>query len=212
VERRDRSSAAVRGSRTLAAYLLGLSGLIGLGVRSWNAFFAIVALSVVVGLAFRWAAKHGRVGVRFLRWAVCIHFALISITGLIFGPLVITPALAVVTAASYAIVLRSSRHLRVWVVAMAVLSVFLPYAAQRLGIFPPAYAFEDGTIRILPVMVEFPRARTELFLLLVTAVQLVLPLPLIFRGVDALLRAERQNFAQAWRLKHLVPSSTTRSE
>jgi hypothetical protein len=56
-----------------------------------------------------------------------------------------------------------------------------------------------------PFVAAFDAVPTFLTLSLVTFAQLVLPSVLISRAVDALVDAERRNFAQAWRLRQLLP-------
>ncbi len=65
--------------------------------------------------------------------------------------------------------------------------------------------FENGAIKILPVVVNFPETATRFFLVGATAIQLFVPYFLIGNAVDALVKAERRNFAQAFRLRQLLP-------
>jgi serine/threonine-protein kinase len=88
---------------------------------------------------------------------------------------------------------------------LSLLSIFVPYGLQLLGVVPPSYAFHDGIIEIRPILENYPSLYTPWGLCLVTAAQLVLPALLVARAVEAIVAAERKNFAQAWRLKQLLP-------
>ena len=89
--------------------------------------------------------------------------------------------------------------------------VYLDTDSGRIGLgkrsTTPA-AFEEGVIKILPVLTSFEPFPTECFWVGATLIQLTVPAIVIGKAVDALKQAERKNFAQAWRLRQLVPGDS----
>jgi eukaryotic-like serine/threonine-protein kinase len=90
----------------------------------------------------------------------------------------------------------------------AILAVFVPIALELAGLMPHAYTFAAGSITIHPVIADFRPERTAVSLAIVTLVQMILPAIVINRAVDNLVDAERRSFAQAWRLRQLLPQKT----
>lgn len=87
------------------------------------------------------------------------------------------------------------------------LSVFIPLTLEQLGVIPRAYSFHDGVMTVHPLIADFHAAPTYVSLGIVTFVQLVLPSVMLNRSLDAFVNAQRRSFAQAWRLRQLLPKS-----
>ena len=210
VELRDRAVTAERGSRAAKAWFLAVPVLFWMGIKSSTAFALFIGCVVAMALGQHFLARTGKVEPRWMRFILFGHLALILATSTLFGPLVYVPAFAVIMASSYVTGVRANRRTRSFAYGVGVFGVFAAYLLQRFGVMPPAYAFEDGVIKILPVMVQFPPLQTELLLVGATAVQLVVPGMLIGKAVDALVTAERDNFRQAFRLRQLLPGDRLR--
>jgi hypothetical protein len=207
VEMHDRKRAALRSAATYLSWLLAVPELLWMGVRNWSAFWIGGILATIAGLGALFQGKTGRVAPRHMRLGIMANFVAVATTSTIFGPLVFTPVLAASMGAASVVAIRANRRTRFFVGMLSFLAVFAPYGLQCIGVFPPSYAFEDGVIKILPVLVEYPPQATQFFLVAATAIQLVLPMILTGRAVESLITAERQNFAQAFRLRQLLPAA-----
>jgi serine/threonine-protein kinase len=209
VELADRARAARRSSLMYATWLLLLPAVFVFGVRSWPAFLALLGAALV---AIGWSAWMGtspeRSAPRYMRTMIIINFVLVGCSATCFGPFIFAPAVAATSAAAFAVSLRANTYTRNMLMTLSIMSIFVPYALQVLGVIPPSYVFHDGIIEIRPILEDFPPFFTQLGLCVVTAAQLVLPSILVTSAVDALIRAERTNFGQAWRLKQLLPPAT----
>jgi serine/threonine-protein kinase len=209
VELADRARAAWRSALMYASWLLIIPSVFVFGVRSWASVIALVAITIV---AIGWAAWMGkapeRAAPRYMRTMIFINFILIACTTTCFGPFVLAPALAGTSAAAFAISLRANSDTRRMLVMLSLASVFVPFALSWFGVIPSSYAMHDGNIEIRPVMETFPAPYILWGLALVTAAQLTLPAFLVTRAVEVLIDAERKNFAQAWRLKQLLPPAS----
>jgi len=112
--------------------------------------------------------------------------------------------LAASAAAGYVIAIRANQRTRRFTFVLASAAVAVPLGAQLLG-WLPRYTFENGMIQIHPFLADFPPAQTLAALALITLAQVVLPALNINFAVESLVRAEQDNFAQAWRLRQLLP-------
>ncbi len=138
-----------------------------------------------------------------------LNFTLVAWVSCIFGPFLFAPGIAASSAATFVLAVRQKSWLRSLPFVFAMLAVFVPLGLEGLGVLPRAYSFENGVITVHPLIAEFHALPTFVSLTIVTFVQLVLPAVLLNRAVDAFVDAERRSFAQAWRLRQLLPKSPT---
>jgi serine/threonine protein kinase len=206
IERRDRARAAGRASNMYIVWL-ALIPLVWLtGVRSFGALAAIVVSVVAVAAYARWVASvPERATSGRLFGAMVLNTVLIGACTTIFGPFVLVPGVAASSAAAFVLAVREKSVWRQAPFVLAALAVFVPLALEEVGVLPRSFTFADGAITIHPVVTHFRVTLTFVQLVIVTLVQLLLPAVLINRAVDALVDAEHRNFAQAWRLRQLLP-------
>jgi len=175
-------------------------------VKDWRLFATFIGVVVVTSLGARLLAAAGRVTPRYMRLMLFGAFVNVLFAALLFGPFIIAPTLATLSASSYVVGVRANKETRGLAFTIAIASVLGAYALQRFGVFPESMIFENGVIKLVPVMVNFPETATRLFLVGATLIQLFVPYFLIGNAVDGLVTAERRNFAQAFRLRQLLPS------
>jgi serine/threonine-protein kinase len=205
-ERRDRAKSATRASRMYTAWLAMVPLMIAMGVRSWPGVIAISALILVASAYTQWVGTQpDRAGPTRLLVMMALNFALVGTCSLLFGPLLFVPGVAASSAAALVLAVREKSWLRYIPFSLAIVAVFVPFALESLGVLPRAYTFGEGFITVHPAIVDFHPAQTAASLMIVTLVQLLLPAILINRAVDTLVDAERRSFAQAWRLRQLLP-------
>jgi eukaryotic-like serine/threonine-protein kinase len=207
VELADRTTAARHGSGGYAGWLLAAPLFLFMGVKSWPLMAAFATSQVVAAVAIRWMSATGRVRPEYMRWWLVLNYVGVGTITFLFGPFVFTPALASTTAAAHVVGIRANKRTRFLVFGLSFVAVFVPAVLQTVGIFPASYAFQDGVIEILPVLVNFPARLTPLLLAGSTAFQMILPAVLFSRALENLISAERKNFAQAWRLRQLLPKA-----
>jgi hypothetical protein len=140
-------------------------------------------------------------------WALPLSFLVVGLTSGVFGPFVVVPGTAVVTVATLLINLRANRAVRRAAPLLGLAAVFIPTLLQLVGLTPRSYAFEGGSIRIVSDMVEFRPLPAFLMLALSSALTIVAASFTIGSAVDALVASERRSFAQAWRLRQILPGA-----
>jgi serine/threonine-protein kinase len=205
-ERADRAKAAVRASRMYLIWLALVPLLWVMGIRSWAGVGAIAALILMTSAWTQWVGTQPtRATMSRLMVAILLNGALIATCSLIFGPLVFVPTVAATSAAAFVLAVRDKTWMRYVPFTVGTLAVFIPLALELAGILPRAYTFSDGMIAIHPAIADFHAERTPVALVMVTFVQMMLPAVVINRAVDNLVDAERRSFAQAWRLRQLLP-------
>lgn len=207
VELRDRTVAARRNVRSLLAWLTAVPVMAWMGVKSTVAAGLFAAAWILVFGITAWIAKTGRSEPRYMRVALVANFTLVMAVSTLFGPFVFAPAMAAIMASAFVVGIRANATTRRAVAFLSFTAVFLPAGAQWLGWIPASYAFEDGVIKILPVMLGFAPEPAAVMLVGATAVQLLLSAILVGQATDALVGAERRNFSRAWRLRQLVPAA-----
>jgi hypothetical protein len=209
VELADRSRSSRRSSLMYASWLLMIPTVFVFGVKSWLGFVALLATSIAaIGLSAWMGTAPERAAPRFMRLMIIVNFILVGCSTTCFGPFIFAPSIAATSAAIFAVSIRANALTRRWIMLLSLVSIFVPFALQCLGVLAPSYAFHDGIIEIKPVLEYFPSLYAPWGLGIVTAALLVMPTILVTRAVDGLVAAERTNFAQAWRLKQLLPPPT----
>jgi hypothetical protein len=205
-ERADRAKAAARAARMYIAWLALVPLMWVMGIRSWPGVAAIAALILADSMYTQWV---GTVPTRAvpsrLLVTMLLNFALVATCSLLFGPLVFVPGLAASSAAALVLAVRDKTWMRAVPFTLAILAVFVPFLLEHLGVMPRAYTFAENVIIVHPAIVDFKPANTAVSLVIVTLVQMILPAVVINRAVDNLVDAERRSFAQAWRLRQLLP-------
>jgi len=202
-ERVDRAKASKRASRMYMAWLSLLPLLWVMGIRSWPAVITIGALIITASAWTHWVGSTSRASMSKLMVAILLNAMLVGTCSLIFGLFV--PGVAASSAAAFVLAVRDKTWMRYVPFTFATLAVFVPVVLELVGILPRPYTFGDGTITIHPVVASFVPERTAVSLGIVTLVQMILPAVVINRAVDNLVDAERRSFAQAWRLRQLLP-------
>ncbi|MGO9838099.1 MAG: serine/threonine-protein kinase [Polyangiaceae bacterium] len=171
-------------------------------------FVALVAAGVVTSAYMGWMWRTGKAGPRYMGWALPLSFLLVGLTSSIFGPFVMVPGTTAVTVASFLVNLRANFAVRRAAPLLGLAAVFIPAALEFTGIVPRSYVFEPGSIRIVSNLVEFRPLPAMLLLALGSALTVVATVFAVGRAVDALVLSERRNFAQAWRLRQMLPKGT----
>lgn len=102
----------------------------------------------------------------------------------LFGPLFLTPMLALVVVAVASVIPGLGRAR--WVpFGLLFLAVLLPFVGEWLGLLPPSYAFENGRLVILPRAVAFPETQTRIALFLANVSITVVMSAFLFRSIAA---------------------------
>lgn len=211
VNRRDRQDASFATSVALASWVLIFPLVLVMGVREWA---PVLLLGLLLGLQILyslWMGFTGNTAPRFMRLALPALFLSVSMLCVLFGPLIMVPGVAAAQGATIMVSLRANQQTRRFILSLGLAAVLIPVGLQYFGFLPPTYLFKDGVIKVLPWAVEFPEGATLIMLVASTIMTLVLGNLLAGRAVEALVRAERRLFVQAWRLRQLLPEQQASS-
>jgi serine/threonine-protein kinase len=205
VNRLDRGRALRVAALAYATCGLFAPMLIWMGVRRMGWFVTLCTATFVLSVQSWWLGSTGRTTPLYMRSVILLGFVGIALFSTLFGPLIVVPALATLSVASFIVNLRANRITRAAIVTGGVLSVVVPLALQTAGVLPHPYLLEQGRLVVLPSAVAFPPAPTLIVLLLAALLVIVFAGVLAGNAVEALTSAERRLFAQAWRLRQLLP-------
>jgi eukaryotic-like serine/threonine-protein kinase len=204
---RDRPRGARDSMRAYAFMALTAPVLLMMPVLRPGLFATLVAATVATAAYLGWMWRTGNAGPRFMGWALPLSFTVVGLTSGVFGPFVVVPGTAVVTVATLLINLRANPAVRRAAPLLGLAAVFVPMLLQLAGLTPRSYAFDGGSIRIVSDLVEFRPLPAFLMLALSSALTIVAASFTIGRAVDALVASERRSFAQAWRLRQILPGA-----
>ena len=186
-----------------------------LGVRNWMTVGLAAAGGVtsaiamwVEGQAARRRAQAASVATiarrrdAFTLLALALTIALL--TGA-FSPWLVLPSLAVGIT-----VMRMVRDHRqpLFVAALMIGAILVPWSLQGLGILPASLAFVDSTIVVQPVVVEYPPLAIQICLVTTVVMSILVATIVPARFRRALSDAEGRDALRAWQLEQLLPDDS----
>ncbi len=193
------------GARFYSLWIPCIPVVISLGIRNWWAMgpsFALVVATVALAV---FSAVTRRVTSRRAVALLVLSSAAIATFSCWLGPFVLLPVAAAVNIMAFA--LHATRRERPIVALVAILASTVPFVLQLTGILPPAWAFRDGALVLLPRAVSLHPVPTIASLLYISVSLAVLPVWYVASVRDALTAAERKLFLRAWQLRQLVPDA-----
>ncbi len=202
---RDRAKGARDGMLTYG--FVALTGPLVLSMHVLRpALFVLISCSVAATAAYNWWMwRTGNAGPRYMARMVPMAFLVVGLTSTLFGPFVLAPGTAAVTVASLLVNLRANAAARTAALLLGLAAILVPVVLQLVGLTPASYVFESGSIRIVSDLVELRPVPAFLMLTMGSVVTVVATVFAVGRAVDTLVRSERRNFAQAWRLRQMLP-------
>jgi eukaryotic-like serine/threonine-protein kinase len=205
-ERRDRASGARVTMLTYGYMAAGAPVLLSMPLLR-PSLFACLAFGVVATAAYNfWMWRTGNAGPRYMARLVPMAFLVVGLTSTLFGPFVVVPGAAAVTVASLLVNLRANAAARRAALLLGLASVLVPMALQLTGLAAPSYVFEQGSIRIVSNLVQFRPWPAFLLLATGSIATVAATVFAVSRAVETLVKSERRNFAQAWRLRQMLPA------
>ncbi len=176
---------------------------LAMGVRNWPIAIATDIAWTVVSLAslyFYFRPADTRLPVVSILAAIAT-----GMTSMLFGPLIVVPAVAAAGTVCY--VISGQREHRKLAVLAGILSIVVPYALELTGVLPPSLRVHDGVITVLPRVFAFHPLWTPIFLVVSQVSIIVIASIFVRRYREAFLRAEERMHLTAWQLRQLVPDA-----
>jgi eukaryotic-like serine/threonine-protein kinase len=205
IRQRWRSARASAAGFASVILLLPLAPLVG--VASWLALIPMLVLAFLLCLlSLRMASLRppGRLHVLSM---VVGTAAFAASLGVLFGPFVLPPIVALAAGLYIIVDSRAQRRTRSMVLGASSLAVALPILAEAFGVWPSAVHFTGDAFSVEALAIHFSPVASRLALLFATLMAVAFPLFIISRSVSTLARAERRLFAQAWQLQQLLPDA-----
>jgi hypothetical protein len=185
------------------SFLITVPLVLWMGVRSWTALILYAVISAgTATVAFMTARGFLPQSYREVANVIAGTLA-VGFMSTMFGPLFLIPGLAAMStmAASFNSPTRGARAL---VITIGVLAVIVPLALETIGLLPPSYQFRDGVLVILPVMHEFPKTATIVFLSYIGLGHIISISLIMGRMHEARVAALHKLHVHTWQLKQLV--------
>ena len=185
----------------MTSWFLFLPAILALGIRRFDyALLIAIPALVTVGVAF--AVTRRREIRRPIQY---VGFALMMLAGMtlsrLFGPLILMPSLLATSAVVYQA--HPDRGLRRMGLVGSVCAIVLPVLLELSGVLPASYAFEHGTLVVLPQLTELPRVATLVFLGLTNVAIAVVPSLYVAQLRNELAETQRREQLQGWNFRRL---------
>ncbi|HUQ04227.1 MAG TPA: serine/threonine-protein kinase [Kofleriaceae bacterium] len=186
----------------LLTYALYVPVVFWMGLRHpWMFGVTAAAILTLIGLTYHYYRKPP--ADLDVPWPHLVSSTVALASGVwFFGSLVTVPAIALATGVAYT---TTFRRRAIYCVPPFLAVVIGPLILQYAGVLPDSYAFEGGSLRIVPGMVDFPPAATMTFLVMIHIVTIGAALWYMWRLRAEYLDVERKLHLQAWQLAQLVP-------
>ncbi|MBK6519800.1 MAG: protein kinase [Polyangiaceae bacterium] len=205
VELKDRALGARRAGYIYASWVGFIPIMLWVGVHDWTAWLISDVMVGLVGIHALWIGSTGRGAPQYMRRQILLNFLMVGATSTLVGPLLFLPGMAATLAAIFIVTLRANRWTQWLLAGSAILSFLVPLGLEWWGLVPRSYGLEGGKLVFYPRMLEMTPFRIEAFLVLAGILQVMITLFSVGRASDGLVKAERRNFAQAYRLRQLLP-------
>ncbi|HVU05981.1 MAG TPA: serine/threonine-protein kinase [Polyangiaceae bacterium] len=206
LEKKDRVRGAKDGALVYTLFSVPAILLFTMHVKQPLLFLLVALVTLGTQGYFFWMWKTGNAERKYMRIAVPLSFLLVALQSTVFGPFVIAPGAAAVTIAAFLVSLRAGKEVRRLVLLAGVASVAIPALLQFVGLTPRSYGVVAGNIVLRSDLVEFETVPAMLLLAFGSISTMFATLMTVGQSVDALVASERRNFAQAFRLRQLLPS------
>lgn len=201
------SRAAGRSALAYGAALLSVPIFVWMGVRHWPVLYAFAGLLALasLGAAVMWRSKRATGTMALL--ATPFAFATVSLLSTLFAPFFLVPGLAASTAVAFMVSVRAGWKMRGVINTCAGLAVAVPWVLMELDVIPRTYRFVDGSIQLLPNLVELPALPTEVMLVFSSIFVVYITNTLVGRAVEELRGAERRRVLVSQRLRSMLPGA-----
>lgn len=158
----------------------------------------LLADAAVLGLGARRQQPVGRL----VYLALTLHCSLLAVTGVVFSPFLVLPALAAISVTAF--VAHPTRSLPFAVVVGHALAVGVPLIAELIGVLPRTFSLSGDTLSITPWAVVVPAVHMVWIVSLLTLVQLGTAAVLVLDLRRAEASAQRDVYLNRWHLEQLV--------
>ncbi len=139
---------------------------------------------------------------------LALDLALLSMTGLIFGPLFVLPMFLIGSLASWLV--QPARR-EIWVIVIAhVLAIVPMVILEVVGVLPTTFQIVDGGLLLTPWSLELTPVSAAIILTSACAAQFFNTVFIAITGWRSQEAARNRVHAQSWHLQQLVPPSDDR--
>ncbi len=200
---KDRARSSLQIATAMLAFPIALPLVLWMGVRLPWLLIALIGASFLQSGYAAWMGFTGRAQPKYMRWFIGYAFLANMTIASQFGPWILAPVLASLTAATFLVSLRPSAMTRQLILTCSLLGVIVPALVDWHLIHFTAY--EDNQVRILPLLTNFPELPTRVALLAATCGMVIATNVLVGQAARRIIELERRIFGQSFRLRQILP-------
>jgi serine/threonine-protein kinase len=194
--------------RVYVAYLLFLPLWFALGMRDW---WPMVAVAVPILINFglcEWAWRRNKAVGNLAYVVLAIHGLLLATIGVLVGPLIVAPALAISSVATFCSVPTFYRPTVIVLVHAAACA--LPFILETIGVLPATYFFAGDGLVLQPWAIDVAPQAIVVVLVVLMVTQTASPAFIASRFRRAQEDSQEQLHLHHWHLRQLLPEQEAR--
>jgi serine/threonine-protein kinase len=207
----ERIEARVQGARLawrgFISYLVAFPLMLVAGIKSWLAVGGGMACTLAAALFSLWGFKHRKVGTTNFVLLLGLSVLVVGLQSSWLGPFVLLPTSASLTVTLFT--LYAERRERAFVIVCGACMFLVPFVADLLGLVPPGFSFEDGSIVLHERGLGLGKTITLIGLAYTCTGYILLPGFYMGRQRDAMKAVEDRQFLQNWYMKKMFPKAVT---
>jgi serine/threonine-protein kinase len=197
---------ALLGLLTYAAWFCMLPLALFVGVKSFAALALIVVPALAAMVVSAWAYRKGWSNGR-LAAAIVSSFVCIAGFAAAFGPLLVLPGLLTANIMPLLHLSGERPRFKHLVLTCALLGLAIPLGLEWLGVVPPSYAWRDGTMTVLPRLIDLPPVGSTIILLVGSVLNIFSCHFTVAASVQQQLRARTEALSQTHVMQEVMPEA-----
>jgi serine/threonine-protein kinase len=194
--------------RVYVSYLLFLPLLLALGVRDVWPMVVIASLVLLNFGLCEWAWRRDKSVGNLAFVALGVHGVLLATIGVMVGPFLITPALAISSVATFCSVPTFYKPAVVVLVHASACAV--PFFLETVGVLPATFYFTDGGLVLDPWAIDLAPQAMVVLLVLLMFTQTASPAFIASRFRKAQEDSQEKLHLHHWHLRQLLPEQEAR--
>jgi len=188
--------------KTNLAYFLAAPLLLLTEVRAPSVLLVIAGLLLATAALFTFGARRAKPVGRLMYLGLFLQCSLLVAIAVLFSPFLLLPGLAAISVTAFAT--HPTSNVPFAIIAMHVLALVTPIAAELLGILPHTFSTSGATLSISPWALVIPAVHLVWVVTLFAIAQMLTAVMLVLQIRRAQESAQRDVYSYRWHLEQLV--------
>jgi hypothetical protein len=188
--------------KTNLAYFLAAPLLLLTQVKAPSVLLVVAGLLMATAVVFDFGARRAKPVGRLMYLGLFLQCSLLAAVAILFSPFLVLPGLAAISVTAFAA--HPTSNVPVAIVAIHILAIVAPIAAELLGILPHTFSISGATLSISPWAMVMPAFHLVWIVTLFAIAQIITAAMLVRQLRRAQESAQRDVYSYRWHLEQLV--------